>query len=309
MPLCESIVDVIGETPLVRLRRLSAEAGVEVLAKLEGVNPAGSVKDRIARAMVDDAEQSGRLVPGATLIEPTSGNTGIALAMIAAARGYRLVLTMPEAMSRERVQLLRAYGADVLLTPGTLMRAAVEQAEALGRSTPGAVLLRQFENPANPLAHERGTAEEIWRDTDGALDVLVAGIGTGGTITGVSRVLKRRLPGLRVVGVEPAGAAVLSGHAATGHHIQGIGAGFVPKVLDRSLVDEIVAVTEEESLAAVRRLARSDGVLSGISSGAAVAAVVRLAQRPELAGKRFVVVLPDTGERYISTELFSVLSR
>lgn len=309
MPLCESIVDVIGETPLVRLRRLSAEAGVDVLAKLEGVNPAGSVKDRIARAMVDDAEQSGRLVPGATLIEPTSGNTGIALAMIAAARGYRLVLTMPEAMSRERVQLLRAYGADVLLTPGTLMRAAVEQAEALGRSTPGAVLLRQFENPANPLAHERGTAEEIWRDTGGALDVLVAGIGTGGTITGVSRVLKRRLPGLRVVGVEPAGAAVLSGHAATGHHIQGIGAGFVPKVLDRSLVDEIVAVTEEESLASVRRLARSDGVLSGISSGAAVAAVVRLARRPELAGKRFVVVLPDTGERYISTELFSVLSR
>ena len=259
--------------------------------------------------MVDDAEQSGRLVPGATLIEPTSGNTGIALAMIAAARGYRLVLTMPEAMSRERVQLLRAYGADVLLTPGTLMQAAVEQAEALGRSTPGAVLLRQFENPANPLAHERGTAEEIWRDTGGALDVLVAGIGTGGTITGVSRVLKRRLPALRVVGVEPAGAAVLSGHRATGHHIQGIGAGFVPKVLDRSLVDEIVAVTEEESLAAVRKLARADGVLSGISSGAAVAAVVRLARRPELAGKRFVVVLPDTGERYISTELFSALSR
>jgi cysteine synthase A len=309
MPLHDSIVDVIGETPLLRLRRFSGECGVDVLAKLEGVNPAGSVKDRIARAMVDDAERTGRLVPGATLIEPTSGNTGIALAMIAAARGYRLVLTMPEAMSRERVQLLRAYGADVLLTPGTLMQAAVEQAEALGRSTPGAVLLRQFENPANPLAHERGTAEEIWRDTNGALDVFVAGIGTGGTITGVSRVLKRRLPELLVIGVEPAGAAVLSGRAAKGHHIQGIGAGFVPKVLDRSLISEVMAVTEEESLTTVRRVARFDGVLAGISSGAALAAVVRLAKRPELAGKRFVVVLPDTGERYVSTDLFSAVSR
>jgi cysteine synthase A len=309
MPLHDSIVDVIGETPLVRLRRFSSECGVEVLAKLEGVNPAGSVKDRIARAMVDDAERTGRLVPGATLIEPTSGNTGIALAMIAAARGYRLVLTMPEAMSRERVQLLRAYGADVLLTPGTLMQAAVEQAEALGRSTPGAVLLRQFENPANPLAHERGTAEEIWRDTNGAMDVFVAGIGTGGTITGVSRVLKRRLPELRVVGVEPAGAAVLSGCVAKGHHIQGIGAGFVPKVLDRSLISEVIAVTEEESLTTVRQVARFDGVLAGISSGAALAAVLRLARRPELAGRRFVVVLPDTGERYVSTELFSAVSQ
>ena len=307
--LCDSIADVIGETPLVRLRHLSAEIGVEVLAKLEGVNPAGSVKDRIARSMVEDAERSGRLKPGATLVEPTSGNTGIALAMIAAARGYRLVLTMPEAMSRERVQLLRAYGADVILTPGTLMKAAVEQAEAIGRSTPGAVLLRQFENPANPLAHERGTAEEIWRDTGGAFDVFVAGIGTGGTITGVARALKPRLPDLFVVGVEPEGAAVLSGKAPTNHYIQGIGAGFVPKVLDRSLVDLVVPVTEEDALAQTRRLARGDGVLAGISSGAALSAVARLAERSDLRGKRFIVVLPDTGERYVSTQLFAALSR
>lgn len=306
--LSDSIADVIGETPLIRLRRLSEDIGVEVLAKIEGVNPAGSVKDRIARSMVEDAERTGRLKPGATLVEPTSGNTGIALAMIAAARGYRLVLTMPEAMSRERVQLLRAYGADVILTPGTLMRAAVEQAEAIGRSTPGAVLLRQFENPANPLAHERGTAEEIWRDAGGALDVFVAGIGTGGTITGVARVLKPRLPGLEVVGVEPEGAAILSGKEPRNHYIQGIGAGFVPKVLDRSLIDSVIAVTENEALAQARKLARGDGVLAGISSGAALAAVARLAARPDSKGKRFVVVLPDTGERYVSTQLFSALS-
>jgi cysteine synthase A len=306
--LTDSIADVIGETPLVRLRRLSEELGVEVLGKVEGVNPAGSVKDRIARSMVEDAERSGKLKPGATLVEPTSGNTGIALAMLAASRGYRLVLTMPEAMSRERVQMLRAYGAEVVLTPGTLMKGAVEQAEAIGRSTPGAVLLRQFENPANPLAHEKGTAEEIWRDTRGAVDVFVAGVGTGGTITGVARVLKPRLATLRVVGVEPEGAAVLSGRPARNHYIQGIGAGFVPKVLDRSLIDEVVAVSEEEALAQARRLARGDGVLAGISSGAALAAVVRLSERPPLRGKRFVVVLPDTGERYVSTQLFSALS-
>jgi cysteine synthase A len=306
--LANSIADVIGETPLVRLRRFSADLGVEVLAKIEGVNPAGSVKDRIARSMIEDAEKSGRLTAGATLVEPTSGNTGIALAMIAAARGYRLVLTMPEAMSRERVQMLRAYGAEVVLTPGTLMKAAVEQAEAIGRSTPGAVLLRQFENPANPLAHERGTAQEIWRDTGGALDVFVAGIGTGGTITGVARVLRPRLPGLLVVGVEPDGAAVLSGRAPRNHYIQGIGAGFIPKVLDRSLVDVVMTATEEDALAQARRLARGDGILSGISSGAALSAVARLAEKPEMRGKRFVVMLPDTGERYLSTQLFAALS-
>jgi cysteine synthase A len=303
-----SISEVIGETPLVRLRRLSSELGVEVLGKIEGVNPAGSVKDRIARSMVEDAEKTGLLKPGATIVEPTSGNTGIALAMIAAARGYRLILTMPEAMSRERVQMLRAYGAEVVLTPGTLMKAAVEQAEAIGRSTPGAVLLRQFENPANPLAHERGTAEELWRDTQGVLDVFVAGVGTGGTITGVARVLKPRLPQLWVVGVEPEAAAVLSGKPPRNHYIQGIGAGFIPKVLDRSLIDEVVAVSEEEALAQSRRAARGDGVLAGISSGAALAAVARLAARAELKNKRFVVVLPDTGERYVSTQLFSALS-
>jgi cysteine synthase A len=305
MALYDSITDVIGGTPLLRLRRLSAEAGVEILAKLEGVNPAGSVKDRIARAMVDDAERSGTLRPGATLVEPTSGNTGIALAMIAAARGYGLTLTMPEAMSRERVALLRAYGAEVLLTPGTLMKQAVEQAELLGRTTPGAVMLRQFENPANPRAHEQTTAEEIWADTGGALDVFVAGIGTGGTITGVGRVLKRRLSALHI---EPTGAAVLGGQAPTGHSIQGIGAGFIPKVLDVSIIDRVIAVTEEQALGAARRLARADGVLAGLSSGAALHTVLELSSEPQFAGKRFVVVLPDTGERYVSTALFAALS-
>lgn len=308
MAVLTSITDVIGGTPLVRLEKLSRSTGVEILAKIEGLNPAGSVKDRIARAMVDDAERAGRLTPGATIIEPTSGNTGIALAMISAARGYRLILTMPEAMSQERVALLRAYGAEVVLTRGTLMQSAVEQADALGRSTPGAVMLRQFENPANPRAHEQTTAEEIWRDTEGDVDVFVSGIGTGGTITGVSRVLKLRQPKVQVIGVEPSGAAVLSGRAAGPHHIQGIGAGFVPKVLERDKIDEVIAVTEDEALEAARRLARSDGVLAGISSGAAMAALLRVAQRPEFSGKRFVVMLPDTGERYVSTSLFRVLS-
>lgn len=305
MPVYASIADVIGGTPLIRLARMSKAAGVELLVKLEGVNPAGSVKDRIARAMVDDAEKSGLLKPGATLVEPTSGNTGIALAMIAAARGYRLVLTMPEAMSAERVKLLRAYGAEVVLTPGTLMRQAVEQAELLGRTTPGAVLLRQFENPANPRIHEETTAEEIWRDTGGELDVMVCGIGTGGTITGVARVIKKRRLALHVCGVEPETAAVLSGRPAGAHHLQGIGAGFVPKVLDRSLLDEICTVDEDAALDAARRLAREDGILAGISSGAALAAALRLARRPELAKRRFVVILPDGGERYASTALFS----
>ncbi|MBK8995565.1 MAG: cysteine synthase A [Myxococcales bacterium] len=308
MPAFASIADVIGDTPLVTLPRLSRELGVSIQAKLEGVNPAGSVKDRIARAMVDDAEASGRLRPGATLIEPTSGNTGIALAMIAAQRGYRLILTMPEAMSRERVQLLRAYGAEIVLTPGTLMKHAVEQAEQLGATTPGSVLLRQFDNPANPRVHAETTAEEIWRDTAGRVDVFVAGIGTGGTISGVGKVLKARSSGVRIVGVEPSGAAVLSGCAPAGHHIQGIGAGFVPKVLDRSVLDEVVAVSEQDSLDAARRLARTDGVLSGFSAGAAMAAVFRLAARPELSGRHFVVVLPDTGERYVSTPLFEAIA-
>jgi cysteine synthase len=306
--LFQSISDLIGDTPLLRLRRLSDECGLEILAKLEGGNPAGSVKDRVARSMVDEAERNGRLQRGATLIEPTSGNTGIALAMIAAARGYKLKLTMPEAMSKERVSLLKAYGADVILTPGTLMRQAVVKAEELGKETPGAVLLRQFDNPANPAVHAATTGPEIWRDTEGQLDLFVAGIGTGGTITGVCRALKPRLPELFSVGVEPAAAAVLSGAAPGQHHIQGIGAGFVPSVLDRSLVDQVVAISEDDAIAAARRLARAEGVLAGISSGAALAAVLQLAKEPRWQGKRCVVMFPDAGERYVSTTLFKGMS-
>ncbi len=307
MRILRTVDEAIGATPLVHLRRLSASAGVEIVGKLEALNPGGSVKDRIARAMVDDAEARGVLRPGACLVEPTSGNTGIALAMIAAARGYRIILTMPEAMSRERVALLRAYGAEVVLTPGALMHAAVEQAELIGRTTPGAVLLRQFDNPANPAAHERTTAEEIWRDTGGELAAFVAGIGTGGTITGVARVLKQRSPSTRIVGVEPSRAAVLNGGPAGHHGIQGIGAGFVPRVLERHLLDEVIPVDEETALETARGVARSEGVLAGISSGAALAAAVQLARRPELRGRRIVVVLPDAGERYATTSLLEAM--
>ncbi len=306
--LLSNIADVIGGTPLISLQRLSAEVGATLLAKLEGVNPAGSVKDRVARSMVEDAERRGVLGPGATLVEATSGNTGIALAMMAAARGYRLILTMPEAMSRERVQLLRAYGAEVVRTPGTLMQPAVEQAQLLAASTPGSFMLGQFDNPANPMAHELTTAEEILADTDGAFDYFVAGIGTGGTITGVGRVLKRRSPDTIVVGVEPEGAAVLSGSKATGHHLQGIGAGFIPKVLDRRVIDQIRVATEKNALAAARRLARTEGILAGISSGAALSAALEVAASSKGQGKRIVVVLPDGGERYASTALFEALA-
>jgi cysteine synthase A len=293
--------ELIGGTPLVRLGRASERLGVEVLAKLEWFNPAGSIKDRIARALVDDAEARGRLAPGGVIVEPTSGNTGIALAMIAAQRGYELVLTMPEAMPKARVALLRAFGAKVLLTPGALMRPAVEQAELYVQAVPGAIMLRQFENPANPAAHEHTTAEEIWRDTDGAVDLFVAGIGTGGTITGVGRVLRARLPGVRIVGVEPAAAAVLTGGPIGNHGLAGIGAGFVPAVLERALIDEVIAVDDDVALAAARRVAREDGVPAGISSGAAMAAVEKLA--PEHAGKRVVVIFPDSAERYVQTVL------
>jgi cysteine synthase len=309
MAVLSAITQAIGSTPLVRLARFGAALDVEIYAKVEGVNPGGSVKDRIVREMVLDAEGAGRLGPGATLVEPTSGNTGIALAMVAAARGYRLIVVMPETMSRERVALLRAYGADVRLTPGSLMRGAVDEAERLGREIPGAVLLRQFENPANPRAHERTTAEEIWRDTEGHFDVFIAGIGTGGTITGVARALKPRIAGLQVVGVEPHGAAVLSGKRPVGHGIQGLGAGFIPGVLDRSLLDRVLAVTEAEALSAARDLARADGILGGFSSGAALAALRRMVEEGTLSGRRVVVVLPDTGERYVSTELFEAVSR
>lgn len=306
MAWLHSIVAAIGNTPLVRLERFSTEFDVELLAKIESCNPGGSVKDRIARAMIADAEARGLLAPGATIIEPTSGNTGIALAMIAAARGYRLVLTMPEAMSRERVALLRAFGAKVVLTPGTLMKGSVEQAEILARSTPGAVLLRQFDNPANPAEHERSTAEEIWRDTNGQVDVFVAGIGTGGTITGVGRVLKRRLPSVYIAGVEPAAAAVLTGGPVGRHAIQGLGAGFVPSILDRSVIDEVLAVDDRTAMETARRLAHTEGILAGISTGAALAAALQLAKRKEFRGRRFVVVFPDGGERYLSTPLYRV---
>jgi len=266
------------------------------------MNPAGSVKDRVALAMVEAAEEQGLLKPGSTIVEPTSGNTGIALAMIAAAREYRLVLSMPEAMSQERVSMLRALGAEVVLTPGTLMRDAVTQAELLGTTTKDAILLRQFENPANPRAHERTTAEEIWRDCDGHVDVFVAGVGTGGTITGVSRVLKKRLPGVVSIGVEPEAAAILAGRPVGAHRIQGLGAGFVPPLLDRELVDRFEAVNDDESVDALRRLARMEGLSGGLSSGAALAATIRCA--PEWQGKRVVVVLPDSGDRYLSTTLF-----
>jgi cysteine synthase len=280
---------------------------VRLLGKMESRNPCGSVKDRIGVAMVDDAERAGRLKPGATIIEPTSGNTGIALAFVAAARGYRLVVTMPERMSTERAALLGYLGAEVVTTPGTLMRDAVARAEELRAKTPGAVVLGQFTNPANPEIHRRTTALEIWEDTGGEVDVFVAGVGTGGTITGVGEVLKQRKPGVRVVAVEPAKAAVLSGGMPSNHLIQGIGAGFVPPILNRAVIDEVIAVSEDESFACARRLAREEGILAGISSGAALAAAMAVAQRPEQAGKLIVVVLPDSGERYVSTPLFTEL--
>lgn len=305
MALLPSVTAAIGGTPLIRLDRLAGPHGIEIFGKLEAQNPAGSVKDRIARAMVDDAEARGMLAPGATLIEPTSGNTGIALAMICASRGYRLVLTMPEAMSKERVGMLRAYGAEVILTPGSLMRAAVDQAEMLGRTTPGAVMLRQFENPANPAEHEHTTGPEIWADTGGRIDAFVAGVGTGGTISGVGRALRRHGSKARIVAVEPAAAPALSGGAVGPHGIQGIGAGFVPKNVDRSVIDEVIAVEDDEAVAAARRLAREEGLFCGVSSGAALTAALRWAARaprPEADRPlRVVIVLPDGGERYLST--------
>jgi cysteine synthase A len=280
---------------------------VRLLGKLESRNPCGSVKDRIGVAMIEDAERRGILAPGATLIEPTTGNTGVALAFIAASRGYKLIVTMPERMSRERVQLLRFFGAQVIETPGALMRDAVARAEQLAREIPGAVMLEQFKNPANPEAHRRTTAIEIWEDTGGAVDVFVAGVGTGGTITGVGEVLKSRRPSARVIAVEPAKAAVLSspGQRPGNHMIQGIGAGFVPAVLNRAIIDEVIPVSDDAAFAAARELAREEGILAGISSGAALSAALAVSARPDAAGKVVVVMLPDTGERYVTTPLFS----
>ena len=302
-----SAEDLIGKTPLVEFSRVAKRFGLRarLLAKLEFLNPAGSIKDRVARAMVDDAERRGLLKPGGTIIEPTSGNTGIGLALVAAVRGYRLVIVMPDSMSVERIRVMKAYGAEVVLTPGAQgMRGAIEKAEELKASLPGSVVAGQFVNPANPAAHERTTGPEIWADTSGRVDFFVAGVGTGGTLTGAGRFLKSKNHALKVVAVEPATSAVLSGGEAGPHGLQGIGAGFVPEILDRSLIDEVFAVTDEEAYAASRLAGRVEGVLVGISSGAALHAAIELAKRPENAGKNIAVVLPDTGDRYLSTPLF-----
>ncbi len=303
----DSVIDTIGATPLVRLPNLQSAEGwkAEVLAKLEFFNPIASVKDRIGVAMIDALEASGDLQPNGVIVEPTSGNTGIALAFAAAAKGYRLILTMPESMSIERRKMLSLLGAELHLTEASKgMKGAIAKAEEVLAETPGAVMAQQFENPANPAIHEATTAEEIWADTGGALDVFMAGVGTGGTITGVGRALKARNPDLKVIAVEPADSPVISGGAPGPHKIQGIGAGFIPKNLDTALVDEAIQIGNEEAFAAARRLAKLDGVPGGISSGAAIAAAGKVAQRDEMAGKRIVVILPSFAERYLSTALF-----
>ncbi len=310
MAIAQSITDLIGNTPLVKLNRVTAGSVATVAAKLEFFNPAHSVKDRIALAMIDAAEKAGKIGPGTTIVEPTSGNTGIGLAMVCAARGYKLVITMPETMSRERRQLLRAYGAELILTPGPEgMGGAIAKARELVEANPDTWFLpQQFENPANPEVHRNTTAEEIWRDTDGQVDILVAGVGTGGTITGVGEVLKARKPGVQVVAVEPDASPVLSGGPKGPHPIQGIGAGFVPPILNTGIYDEIIRVKNDDAFDTARKVATQEGVLVGISSGAAVWAALQLAQRPENAGKLIVVVIPSFGERYLSTPLFEHLA-
>ena len=308
MKYAETITDLIGNTPLLRLNRFEAENGLDavLLAKLEYWNPAGSVKDRVALAMLDDAEAKGLLKPGAVIIEPTSGNTGIGLAAVSAARGYRMILTMPDTMSVERRKLLQAYGAELVLTDGSRgMRGAIAKAKELAAEIPGSFLPGQFTNPANPAAHRATTGPEIWADTDGKVELFVAGIGTGGTITGVGEYLKAQNPRVRVVAVEPAGSPVLSGGKAGTHGLQGIGAGFVPDTLNPEVYDEVIPVTNEDAYAAGRIVARKEGLLVGISSGAALWAAAQLARRPENQGKYIVVLLPDSGERYLSTPLFS----
>ena len=308
MKTYDTITDLIGSTPLLKLNRFAAaeNLGAEVYAKLEYFNPAGSVKDRIVYAMITDAEKNGALKPGSVIIEPTSGNTGIGLAAVAAARGYRIIIVMPETMSVERRQLMKAYGAELVLTEGAKgMKGAIAKAEELAKEIPGSFVPGQFVNPANPKAHFETTGPEIWADTDGQVDYFVAGVGTGGTVTGVGRYLKSQNAAVKVVAVEPKSSAVLSTGVAGAHKIQGIGAGFVPEVLDTAVYDEIIAVADEDAFRLGRELGRSEGVLVGISSGAALWAAIELAKRPENAGKTIVALLPDTGDRYLSTPLFA----
>lgn len=306
--IAKQLTDLIGNTPLLELSNFNKKYAPEatLIAKLEYFNPGGSVKDRIALAMIEDAEKRGVLKPGGLIIEPTSGNTGVGLALVATVKGYKLTLTMPETMSIERRNLLKALGANIVLTPGAAgMKGAIDKAEALRKENPGSIILQQFENPANPATHKRTTAEEIWRDTDGQIDIFVAGVGTGGTVSGTGARLKELNPNIRIVAVEPAGSPVLSGGKPGPHKLQGIGAGFIPKTYDATVVDQVIPVENDDAIRTSRELAQTEGLLVGISAGAATYAATQLAAQPENRGKKIIVLLPDTGERYLSTELYA----